>query len=258
MIKLKAAKHPFGTDIDLPHSRKTRCMKNVLLLKLLLTATLAYTQPSVQPVSSGDYWRIDEYQNRLPELAIKTTFPATINFTNGYIGIQDFYVNRGNYENEIVWHIGTAQNVANFVIEWSRDLRTFERAGVVRLEKVNGGRYVFKHNFNEEQLVYYRIGIVSGANTIAYTPAVQVLDNEYTVKVYPTIVKGSMFNIQTGSPYEKLVVLNSASQTVYEKGIEGLTGTINIGLPSLLPKGIYFVRLLSDRKPDHVQRIMIN
>lgn len=233
-------------------------MKNVLLLKLLLTASLAYTQPSVQPVSSGDYWRIDEFQNRLPELATKTTFPATINFTNGYIGINNFYVNRGNYENEIVWNIGGAQNVANFVVEWSRDLRNFERAALVSLEKVNGGRYVYKHAFNDEQLVYYRIGIVSGANTITYTPAIQVLDNEYTVKVYPTIVKGSMFNIQTGSPFEKLQVLNSNSQAVYEKGISGLSGTINIGLPSLLPKGIYFVRLLSDRQPDHVQRIMID
>ena len=233
-------------------------MKNVLLLKLLLTATIVYSQPSVQPVSSGDYWRIDEFQNRLPELAVRTTFPATISFTNGYIGINNFYVNRGNYENEIVWTVGGLQNVANFVVEWSRDLRTFERAALVNLEKVNGGRYVFKHAFNDPQLVYYRIGIISGANTITYTPAVQVLDEEFAVKVYPTIVKGSSFYIQTGRPYEKIQVVNSANQSVYEKGLSGQTGTINIGLPSLLPKGIYFVRLLSDRQPEHVQRIMID
>jgi hypothetical protein len=231
-------------------------MKNVLLLKLLLTATIVNSQPIVQPVSSGDYWRIDEYQNRLPELAIKTTFPATINFSNGYVGINNFYVNKQIGQNEIIWNVGTARNVSNFVIEWSRDLRTFERAGIVNLERVEGGRYVYRHLINDKQLIYYRVGIVTGANTIAYTPAVQVLDEEYSIKVYPTIVKGSTFYIETGQAFEKLQVVNSNGQSVYEKGINGQTGTITVGLPSL-PMGIYFARLLSANRPQHVERIVV-
>lgn len=231
-------------------------MKNVLLFKLLLTATIVNSQTIVQPVASGDYWRIDEYQNRLPELAIKTTFPATINFSNGYVGINNFYVNKLIGQNEIIWNIGTARNVSNFVIEWSRDLRTFERAGIVNLERLEGNRYVFRHLLNDKQLVYYRIGIVSGANTITYTPAVQVLDEEYSIKIFPTIVKGSTFYIETGQPFEKLQVVNSAGQSVYEKGINGQTGTITIGLPSL-QTGIYFARLLSANRPQHVERILV-
>lgn len=231
-------------------------MKNVILLSLLLSATFANAQPIVQPVSSGDYWRIDDYQNRLPELAIKTTFPATLQFTNGYVGINDFYVNRLVGQNEIVWNTGTARNVADYVVEYSRDLRTFERAGIVKLESVNNGRYVFRHPYTDKQLIYYRIGIVTGANTIAYTPAVQVLDVEFSTRVFPTLVKGSTFYIETGQPYEKLQVVNSGGQAVYEKGINGQTGTVTVGLPSL-PTGTYFVRLLSDRLPQHVQRILV-
>lgn len=231
-------------------------MKNVLLLKLLLSATIAYAQPIVQPVSSGDYWRIDEYQNRLPELAIRTTFPATINFTNGYVGINNFYVNKQIGQNEIIWNTGTVRNVSNFVIEFSRDLRTFERAGIVNLERVEGGRYVYRHLINDKQLIYYRIGIVTGANSIAYTPAVQVLDDEYSIKMYPTVVNGSTFYIETGQPFEKLQVVNSSGQSVYEKGINGLTGTITIGLP-ILSKGIYFARLLSANRPQHVERLVV-
>lgn len=231
-------------------------MKNVLLLKLLLSATIAYSQPIVQPVSSGDYWRIDEYQNRLPELAIKTTFPTTINFTNGYVGINNFYVNKLVGQNEIIWNTGTMRNVSQFVIEWSRDLRTFERAGIVNLERVEGGRYIYRHVINDKQLIYYRIGIITGANTIAYTPAVQVLDEEYSIKMYPSIVKGSTFYIETGQPFEKLQVVNSSGQSVYEKGISGQTGTITIGLP-ILGKGIYFARLLADNRPQHVQRLVV-
>ncbi|RYF82993.1 MAG: hypothetical protein EON98_10765 [Chitinophagaceae bacterium] len=231
-------------------------MKNVILLKLLLMATIANTQPVVQPISSGDYWQIDEFQNRLPELANKTTFPATLNFTNGFVGIINFYVNRLTGENEIVWNVGTSQNVSNYVVEWSRDLRTFERAAVVRLESANNGRYTFRHSFYDKQPVYYRIGIVTGANTITYTPAVQVLEEEASTRIFPTVVQGSTFYIQTARAFEKLQVLNSASQSVYEKGINGQTGTITVGLPAL-PKGIYFVRLLDANRWEQVQRILV-
>lgn len=232
-------------------------MKNVMLFPLLLTAALASAQPIVQPVSSGDYWQIDEFASRLPKLAAKTTFPLTVQFTNGYIGINNLYANRLVGENEIVWNIGTWSNATNFAVEWSRDGQSFERAGIVHLESANSGRYVFRHKLEDSRLVYYRIGIVTGAATIAYSPAVQVADEEHTTKVYPTEVKGSTFYIQTGQAFEKIQVVNSSGQTVYEKGISGQTGTITIGLPAALNTGIYFVRLLSGDKPQHVQRIMV-
>lgn len=231
-------------------------MKNVILSSLLLIAVAANAQPTVQPVSSGNYWEIDEYAAHQPQLALKTTFPLTINFTNGYIGINQLMVNRLQVENEIIWNVGTASNAKEFVIEWSRDMKTFERAGVVRLESVTGGRYVFRHLFDESRLVYYRVGIITGANTITYTPAVQVLDEEFNTKIFPTVVKGSTFYVQTAQAFEKLQVLNSSGQAVYEKGINGQTGTITVGLPSL-QTGIYFVRLVSAEKPQHVQRMVM-
>lgn len=231
-------------------------MKNVILFKLLLLASFLQAQPIVQPIASGDYWQIDEYAARLPQLATKTTFPLILQFTNGHIGINSLVANRLVKENEIVWNTGAASNAKNFVVEWSRDGQTFERATVIRLDQANNGRYVFRHPFETDYLVYYRIGIVTGANTIAYTPAVQVLDEEYTTKVYPTVVKGGTFYIQTAQAFEKLQVLNSASQAVYEKGLVNQTGTITIGLPNL-QTGVYFVRLLSAQRPQHVQRIVV-
>lgn len=231
-------------------------MKTCLLFPVLLMAAIANAQPIVQPISSGDYWQIDQWASQLPRLATKTTFPLSVQFTNGYIGINNLYANRLVGENEIVWNIGAWSNATNFVVEWSRDAQTFERAGIVHLESVNGGRYVFRHRFEDNRLIYYRIGIVTGANTIAYSPAVQVLDEVHTTKVFPTEVKGSTFYVQTGQAFEKLQVLNSSGQAVYEKGIDGQTGTITIGLPPL-QTGVYFVRLLSGNRPQHVQRIVV-
>lgn len=232
-------------------------MKKTILLPLLLAVALANAQPIVQPVASGDYWQTDQYASRLPKLATKATFPLTVQFTNGYIGINNLQANRLVGENEIVWNIGMQNNATNFVVEWSRDGQAYERAAIVRLESANAGRYVFRHTFTDNKLVYYRIGIVTAANTIAYSPAVQLATEEYTTKVYPTNVKGGTFYVQTGQPFEKLQVLNSSGQAVYEKVISGQTGTITIGLPAALQTGIYFVRLFSFNSQQHVQRIVV-
>ena len=230
----------------------------MLLFTLLIAGLAARSQTIIQPISSGDYWQIDEYQRRLPELANPNTFPRTISFPNGYVGVSNVKANRIIGANEISWTIAGAQNVTDFYVEYSRDMHNFERAGIVHLLRdENGTDYVFRHQFNDRRLVYYRLALVRDGQTVAYTPAVQLLDEEARTKVFPTVVTGSTFYVQTGQPYEKLQVVNSASQSVYEKGLGNQTGTITVGLPSL-PHGVYFVRLLSDRAPEHVQRIMVN
>lgn len=232
-------------------------MKKVLFFSLLLPGLALHAQPIVQPVASGDYWQIDEYKQRLPELANQNTFPRTITFPNGYAGLSNVKVNRIVGANELYWTIAGAQNVTDFYIEYSRDMRRFEQAGIVSLLRVDpGNHYIFRHQFNDPGLVYYRLALVRNGEVLAYTPAVQVLDEEVRTKVFPTVVQGSTFYIETGMPYEKLEVVNSSSQSVYQKGLGNQTGTITVGLPSL-PKGIYFVRLLSDRAPQHVQRILV-
>jgi hypothetical protein len=232
-------------------------MKKVIIFTLLLAGYAARSQTIIQPVSSGDYWRIDDYQRRLPELANTTTFPRTISFPNGYVGVSNVWANRLVGENEIYWTLAGAQNVTDFYIEYSRDMHNFEQAGVVRLARTEAGtNYVFRHKFNDRNLVYYRLAMVRDGNVLAYTPTVRVAEEEASTKVYPTYVQGSTFYVQTGQSYERLQVVNSNSQPVYEKGLGRQSGTITVGLPSL-PRGVYFVRLLSDRVPQFVQRIMI-
>ena len=233
-------------------------MKNVILFTFLLAGFAAHAQILVQPVSSGDYWQIDDYQRRLPELANANTFPRTISFPIGYVGVSNVRAIRLTGENEIYWSLAGAQNITDFYVEFSRDMHHFERAGIVRLTRTeNGVNYVFRHLFNDRNLVYYRLALVREGSVLAYTPAVQLTDEEGTTKVFPTVVTGSTFYVQTGQPYERLQVVNSFSQPVYEKGLDSQSGTITVGLPSL-PRGVYFVRLLSERAPQHVQRILIN
>lgn len=229
-----------------------------MIFTLLALAFAAHSQTIIQPVSSGNYWQIDDYQRRLPELANENTFPQIVSFPNGYIGVASVKANRIIGANEISWTIAGAQNVTDFYVEYSRDMHNFEQAGLVHLVRAgNGTDYTFRHQFIDRNLVYYRLALVRNGQILAYTPAVQLLDEEYRTKVFPTNVTGSTFYVQTAQPYERLQVINSSSQTVYEKGLDNQTGTVTIGLPSL-PRGIYFVRLLSANAPQHMQRIMVN
>lgn len=234
-------------------------MKNVILFTLLAAGFAVQAQhPVIQPIASGDYWKIDEYQHRLPELANQHTFPRTISFANGYAGVTNVKANRIIGANEIYWTLSGAENITDFYVEYSRDLQRFERAGLVHLVRTEpAADYVFRHPFTDRSLVYYRLALVRNGRIVAYTPAVQVLDEESRTKVFPTLVKGSTFYVQTAQPFERLQVFNSGSTAVYEKALGNQSGTITIGLPDL-PKGIYFVRLLTDRAPQHVQRILID
>ena len=233
-------------------------MKKVMIFTFLVAAFAARSQTIIQPVSSGNYWQIDDYQRRLPELANDNTFPASISFPNGSIGVANVKANRIIGANEISWSIAGAQNVTDFYVEYSRDMRNFERAGIVNLVRAeNGTDYTFRHQFTDRNLVYYRLAFVRNGQVLAYSPAVQLLDEEYRTKIFPTVVTGSTFYVQTAHPYERLQVVNSGSQTVYEKGLDNQTGTVTVGLPSL-PSGVYFVRLLSRNAPQHMQRIVVD
>ena len=232
-------------------------MKNVMLLKLLLSATVLQAQTTIQPIASGDYWRTEAYSHRLPQLANATTFPTTIRFANGYVGIQSMKANKGIGVNEVHWNVGSLQNATDVQVEFSRDLRTFELAGLVHLDRIEGGsNYVFKHSITDNRQLYYRLALVRNGTVVAHTPAVQLPDIEHSVQVFPTLVKGSTFYVQTGQLFEKLQVVNSGGTPVYEKGLSNQTGTITIGLPSL-PMGLYFVRLLNGTGRHHVQRILV-
>lgn len=232
-------------------------MKQVMLLKFLFFVFVTNAQPVIQPIGSGDYWEVDDYKWRLPHLANDNTFPSTISFPNGEIGIASIKANRIVGANEIHWTVSRVRDVSDVEIQFSRDLKTFEKAGVVQLHRTEGdNHYVFRHMFYDKSPVYYRLAINRDGRPLAYTAAIQLLEPEHTTKVFPTVVDGSTFYVETGLPFEKLQIINGSGQSMYEKGLGNQTGTITIGLPPL-ERGIYFVRLLSDRQYQHVQRIMI-
>jgi hypothetical protein len=238
-------------------------MENFFFLPILVLALSSSAQQWVQPLASGDYSRIEEWNRKLREFANTRVFnepTERITFPSGSVAIHDLEATRTTGVNEVSWAASPGTNVSMFFVEYSRDNINFERVGDVgQYRTENGNRYVYKHPFNDNSLVYYRVAVVNKNGMVAaFSPSVQLADAEYRTRIFPTVVQNSQFHVQIGQdqPYEKLQVTNSLGQSVYEKGIHDVTGTITIGLPSL-PAGTYFVRLLSDKRQPEIQKIMI-
>lgn len=237
-------------------------MKRVMFTTVLAASLVgAMAQPSVQSLATGDYWRIQEYNRKLQEFANEKVFRApvrNVEFPSGSATVISPDATRYSGINEVTWETGPHTNVSAFVVEFSHNNQDFIRAGLVGLHQTDdGNRYAFRHRLYDEDLVYYRIGLVNTHGVItAYTPSVQLRDEAQRTRVYPTVVRTGNLFVQTGVPYERMQVLNSNSQVVYDKALGDNTGTLEFTLPQL-PAGIYFVRLLSDKQYPHVQKIMV-
>lgn len=235
-------------------------MKKVCVMALLSFSIVATAQPVVQPLASGDYWRIEEYNRKLREFSNSRTLntPAQMNFPSTAGGIVDMKATRLTGVNEINWVANRGTHMARFFVEYSRNNRDFEKAGEVYLTRTEeDGRYVFRHPFNDNSLLYYRIAVVNkNGNVVSYSPIIQLAEEEFSTKIYPTVVKGNTFHVQAGEPYDLLQVTASDGKTVFKKPLADATGTVTIGLPDL-PSGVYFVRLLSANRPQFVQKIFV-
>lgn len=236
-------------------------MKQLISILFISMAFAAGAQPIVQPLASGDYWRIREYNQKLQEFANRTVMEAPavgLRYPSGYAVVADLEAQRQTGFNEISWHAVPVSNISGFLIEYSRNNRDFERAGVVNLyDTKNSQQYVFEHRFYDDRPVYYRIGIIDNNSIVtAFTPGVELRREGFSTKIYPTQVRNHEVFLQTMEPFERLQVLNSAGQAVYEKALGDATGTLHINLPTLAA-GIYFIRLVRPDGDPHVQKIFV-
>lgn len=236
-------------------------MKNLILSCLLFASAAIYAQPTVQPLSSGDYWRIKEYNDRLQQFRNRTVVEQpyiNMRIPSGAASIVSIDANRNVGVNEVTWYATPGTNVAAYVVEYSRNNQDFVRLGSVgALQTRDGDRFSFRHPFNDDGRIYYRVGIIDNNGLItAYTPSVQLRDEEFTTKIYPTVVRTGQLYLQTAHPFDAVHVTNSSGQLVYQKGIVNATGTIPVTLPQL-PAGMYIVTLLSDKQHQYTQKIFV-
>ncbi|TMI97258.1 MAG: T9SS type A sorting domain-containing protein [Bacteroidetes bacterium] len=145
---------------------------------------------------------------------------------------------------ELSWKTATEQNTARFRIEFSKTASNFQNAGVVVASRnSNGNNYSFQHHISINSDLFYRLAIEEDDGQISYSSIIRLSSQKKGIKIYPTIINSGILNIQTGTPAYKLQILSANGAIVFQKELNGFTGTTTISIPQY-SKGIYIVQLL--------------
>jgi hypothetical protein len=152
--------------------------------------------------------------------------------------VTSFTAKKFNGYNEINWTALSEQGTRKFIVEYSADGINFLSAGQVLS---TDGKYSLKHYTPDTRPLIYRIRIEELTGKFSYSSEI-ILDGTdvQPVKIYPTIVTGSVINANAGLPVERLIITSPDGQQQFAKDLNGARDFIPIMIP-VLGKGLYFI-----------------
>jgi len=183
----------------------------------------------------GTLYVVSQFSDDLYKVLSSSTLPVSLVRFSG---------SRSGNTSDLKWMTASEQNTSRFAIEFSKTPTNFERAGlVVASRNPNGSSYSFQHNYNTGNDLFYRLAIEEDNGQVNYSSIIKLSSSgKNGIKIYPTIVRNGILNIETYQPLNKLQLVNSNGAVVFQKDLTGVSGTTAIQLPQL-SKGIYFVRV---------------
>lgn len=182
----------------------------------------------------GTLYAISQFSDDLYKVIVTGALPVKLISFSG---------KRNGDISELSWKTATEQNTARFRIEFSSTAGNFQNAGIVIASRdPNGSNYSFQHHFNSIADLYYRLVIEDDDGQLAYSSIIRLSSNKKGIKIFPTIITTGILNIQTETPATKLQIISANGALVFQKQLNGSTGTIAISIPQF-SKGIYIVKL---------------
>ena len=159
------------------------------------------------------------------------------------VTLSSFTAKRSGGFNELKWTTATEQNTARFIIEFSLNGNSFSSAGAVAASRnENGSAYSFRHNYNSNGTVYYRLAIQDDDGSTKYSTVLRVAGTHDGTRIYPTVVRDRIINLSLEQPAGLLRVINTNGSRVFEKNLNNASGSLTVSLPHL-NRGIYFVQV---------------
>jgi len=180
-------------------------------------------------LSYGQQYIIANKDNTRPEVTRNSSSP---------VAITSFTAAAFNGYNEIQWSALSEQNSRKFIVEYSSDGINFQSAGHVISAN---GIYNLKHYTFDTRPLLYRIRIEELNSKFYYSDNIMLggIDIE-PVKIYPTIVTGSIINANAGFPIERITVTSTDGRQMFAKDMNGVKDFIPVAIPSL-NKGMYLM-----------------
>jgi hypothetical protein len=190
-----------------------------LLTAMILCSATVLAQPNVT----------NQKDNTHPEVNTISTSPAFIAF---------FRAARFNGYNDIEWTALAEQDTRKYIIEYSINGVDYTSAGELMAGQ---GSYHLKHNLSDERPLLYRVKAEQLNGKYFYSASI-ILKGipDEPVKIYPTIITGSIVNVIAQWPVEKISIYSEGGAQVLIKDMGGKTDRMTVGLPGL-GKGLYFI-----------------
>ena len=185
----------------------------------------------------GTLYAVSQFSDDLYKVIVTGPLPVKLISFSG---------RRNDDISELSWKTATEQNTARFRIEFSSTANNFQNAGIVIASRnPNGSNYSFQHSFSSGADLYYRLAIEDDDGQITYSSIIRLSSRKKGSKIYPTIINTGILNIQTETPVSKLQIISANGAIVFQKNLNGFTGTTAISIPAF-SKGIYIVQLHMD------------
>lgn len=203
------------------------------------------------------------------------TAVVTIFFSSGNvvpIRFVEFAAAYSSNEVKLNWVTAYENSTENFDVERGNDSLHFKKITSVKGYGTLGSINTYKHSdvqspeTDKYKDLYYRLKSKDADGKIVYSPVVKVriegISGLHSMKVVPNpVVNNIVLNLQLNKSCEATVkVINSTGMEVYSQPVKGVAGqnALTLKETSQLPKGLYFVQVLIDKKEKLLAKIIKN
>jgi hypothetical protein len=174
-------------------------------------------------IGTASFLKIPTFQTKLLE------FKATSK--NGMVGL--------------TWRTEYEENLAQFEVEYSRDGKNYQSAGIVHAtNSLTGNIYSFEHRILYTSEVFYRLKIIDNTNLWQYSdPIIVPVEKTARLFVYPSVITTRMITIIINDPFDWMQVVSTNGMVMMKQNLSGKTGRMDIPLSPTIASGIYIVQL---------------
>jgi len=189
------------------------------------------------------------------------TFTVTTSFLSVPIfqtKLLEFKATSKNGSVGLTWRTEYEDNLLQFEVEYSRDGKNYQSAGIVHAtNSITGNAYSFEHNISYTSEAFYRLKIMDVTNHWQYSDVIIVpVEKTARLFVYPSVITTRMITIIINDPFDWVQVVSTNGTVMMKQNLSGKTGRMDIPLSPTIASGIYIVQL-GNQTTTITQRIMI-
>jgi glucose/arabinose dehydrogenase len=197
----------------------------------------------------GELYAVSQGSNALYRVAVADEGPLPVRLTS-------FSASRESGFHLLRWTTATESGTDHFNVEWSRDGRSFSKAGEVAAARQGGSTYEYRHPAASGSSVYYRLAMVDDDGSVRYSPVLRLAEEgAKPAFVSPNVIDNRVLNLYLRQPGGRLQLVDAQGRVAFAQDLGGLRGAAVIHLP-VLARGIYIVQV-STGQEVHREKIIV-